>query len=285
MSRRCRRFLMPGLAAVAVTIGSIAFAADVLTQFRLTEEDAHQSVFDSLWHGTPDGAGPAPSIFRTLAPQARATAVTAAAAFVRAYCESNTFREQYAAKRQAERPPDMPDTTAAKVDMDKQTAEMDKAMAETKAALANMPPEMRKMMEAAMKEAGAAGNDLDGQLSGLQKEMKKGAKEQKAALAETDAKLAEARLNAKQFDQTYPASPEAFIAGRLREFLALSATVPAEAALVRRSDKMVFADPALESKPEQWKQLYRAGKPSVDAARQSATAWLAAPDNKPVMSR
>ena len=136
MSRGCRRFLMPGLAAVAVTIGSIAYAADVLTQFRLTEEDAHQGVFDSLWRGTPDSGGPAPSIFRGLAPQARATAVTAAAAFVRAFCESDTFRTSYAAKRQAERPPDMPETTGAKVDVDKSTAKMDASMAEARAAMA-----------------------------------------------------------------------------------------------------------------------------------------------------
>ena len=128
-----------GLAVVAVTIGSIAYAADVLEQFRLTEEDAHQGVFDSLWSGAPAGAGSAPSIFRTLAPQARATAVTAAAAFVRAYCESDAFRQSYAARRQAERPPDMPETTGAKADLDKSMAKMDESMAETRAALANLP--------------------------------------------------------------------------------------------------------------------------------------------------
>jgi hypothetical protein len=267
---------MPVLAAVVVTIGSVTFGADVLTQFRLTEEDAQQEVFDSLWGGTPGSAGPAPSIFRTLAPEARATAVTAAAAFIRAYCESDTFRTSYAARRQAERPPDLPETTAARADLDKETAKMDEAMAETRAALANMPPEMRKMMEETMKAAGAGGGDLDSQLAELQKQGQTGIKEQKAAQAKSDARLAEARLNAKQFDERYPASPEKFIAARLREFLALAATVPADAALVRRGGKMVFADPALESKPEYWKRLYRAGRPSVDAARTAATTWLAA---------
>jgi hypothetical protein len=275
MSRRVRRFLMPALAVVAVTVGSIAVAADILTQFRLTEEDAQQSVFESLWRGAPDSFGAAPSIFRTLSPQARATAVTAAATLVRTYCESEAFREQYAAKRQAERPPDVPDTTAARGDIDKQTREMEKSMAETRAAMANMPPEMRKMMEAAMKQAGADGADLDAQLAGLQKETGKAMKEQKAAQSKADARIAEARLNTKEFDARYPANPENFVAGRLREFLDLSATVPADAALVRRGGKMVFADPALESKPESWKQLYRAGKPAVDAARTAATAWLA----------
>ena len=275
MSRRFRRFLVHGLVGVAVAIGSLASAAEVLTQFRLTNEDAQRSVFDTLWSGTPDSFGPAPSIFRTLAPQARAAAVTAAAAFVRAYAESDTFREQYAAKRGTERPADLPDTTAARTDVDKQTKEMEKAMAETRAALANMPPEMRKMMEAAMKEAGAGGADLDAQLAEVQKEANKAMKEQKAAQTKADAQLAEARLNAQQFDQRYPVNPDAFIAGRLREFLALSSTVPADVPLVRRNGKMVFVDPALESKPEMWKQLYRAGQPSVDAARDAATAWLA----------
>ena len=153
---------------------------------------------------------------------------------------------------------------------------MDKAMAETRAALANMPPEMRKMMEETMKAAGAGGGDLDSQLAEVQKQGQTAMKEQKAAQAKSDAKVAEARLNAKQFDERYPANPEKFIAARLREFLALSATVPADAALVRRGGKMVFADPALESKPEYWKRLYRAGRPSVDAARAAATTWLAA---------
>ena len=279
MSRRFR-FLVPGLVSVAVAVGSLSLAADVLTQFRLTDEDAHRSVFDTLWRGTPDSFGPAPSIFRTLSPQARAVAVTAAAAVVRAYAESDTFREEYAAQRRAERPADLPDTTAARTDIDKQTKEMEKAMADTRAALANMPPEMRKMMEAAMKEAGAGGKDLDAQMASVQKEAAKSAKEQKAAQAKADATLAQARVDAKQFDERYPVNPEVFIAGRLREFLALSATVPVEAALVRRDGKMVFVDPALESKPVMWKQLYRAGRPSVDAARDAATAWLTTLDRQ-----
>ena len=174
----------------------------------------------------------------------------------------------------------MPETTGAKADIDKQTAQMDKAMAEAKAAMANMPPEMRKMMEATMKQAGAEGADLDSQLAELQKEGQKGMKETKAAQVKADAKLAEARLNAKQFDQRYPASPDKFIAGRLREFLALSATVPADAALVRRGDKMVFVDPALESKPEVLEATLSRGHASVDAARAAATSWLATLDRK-----
>jgi hypothetical protein len=43
----------------------------------------------------------------------------------------------------------------------------------------------------------------------LQKETNKAMKELEAAQTKADAKLAQARLNAKQFDQRYPANPEA----------------------------------------------------------------------------
>ena len=108
--------------------------------------------------------------------------------------------------------------------------------------------------------------DLDSQLAGLQKEGKKGINEQKAAQEKSDARLAEARVNSKQFDERYPANPEKFIAGRLREFLSLSDTVPADAALVRRGGKMVFVDTALESKPEYLEAALSRG-PSIGGRR------------------
>ena len=37
---------------------------------------------------------------------------------------------------------------------------------------------------------------------------------------------------------------------------------------------MRFADNSLESKPEQWKLYYRAGKEPVEAARAFASDWL-----------
>ncbi len=269
---RARQVLLSGLAVIAMA-GSVAFAADILSQFRLTEEDAQTGVFETIWRGAPDGTGSTPSIFRALSPDARATAVTAAAAFVRAYCESDAFRERYAAMRQSERPPDVPAMTHANVD--KQAAQTKKAMDDTRAAMANMPPEVRKMMEAAMQEAGQGTTNIDAQLAQVEKGIGAGVQQQKAAQAKASTDIAARQRSAKEFDETYPANPEEFIAKRLRAFLDLSATVPADAALARRGSKMVFADPVLEKKPESWKQLYRAGKLSLDAARAAATAWLA----------
>ncbi len=82
--------------------------------------------------------------------------------------------------------------------------------------------------------------------------------------------------------QASPGDGRSVVAKRLREFLALSATVDFGAKLVpcRNSARSCFADPTYEGKPGDWKKLYRAGKAPVDAARAFATRWLAEIEKK-----
>lgn len=81
-----------------------------------------------------------------------------------------------------------------------------------------------------------------------------------------------------KWEQDYPPEYRAAIAKRLREFLALSATVDFGAKLVPCKNSWqrhsCFADPTYEKKADEWKRCYRAGKQPVDAARTFATAWL-----------
>ena len=78
------------------------------------------------------------------------------------------------------------------------------------------------------------------------------------------------QLNKSEDEKKIPADPQEMIKKRLQEFLALSATVDFEA----RLNGTVFANPEYESKSDQWKMCYRAGKPVIDAAREEAEAWL-----------
>jgi hypothetical protein len=61
---------------------------------------------------------------------------------------------------------------------------------------------------------------------------------------------------------------------RLRRFLDVSRDVVYDAQIVEKQGKKVFADPALEAKPSEWKMCFRAGKPATDAARTFAQRWL-----------
>ena len=77
-----------------------------------------------------------------------------------------------------------------------------------------------------------------------------------------------------QFDKVIPSDPRVLIASRLRRFLDLSKDVDYSATLVERDKKMRFADPALESKPRDWKLCFRAGKGATDTGRAFAQKWL-----------
>lgn len=277
MTRRFRTSLW-ALALAVATAGVYAGAQDILAQFNLEAEEAHDGVFDSVWSGRPSGFESASSVFRRLSPEARAAAVAAAATAIRAYCGTADFRERYAQAREARRPI-VPQTTSAAA-VDKQMAEAQKALEQTQAAMANMPPEMRKMMEAMMKEAGGGEVDLDSQFAEANKDLKKGAEEQKVTQAKLAREAEQKKAEQQAFDKRYPADANAFIAGRLRDLLAELATIPDDAVLVKRSGSMVFADPMLESKSDYWKQLFRAGAPARQAARTAATSWLQAIEGK-----
>jgi hypothetical protein len=81
-----------------------------------------------------------------------------------------------------------------------------------------------------------------------------------------------------RWEDQYPADFRAAIKKRLREFLALSATVDFGATLVPCRDSSrhlsCIADPTYEKKPAEWKRCYRAGKQPVEAARTFAANWL-----------
>ncbi len=66
------------------------------------------------------------------------------------------------------------------------------------------------------------------------------------------------------------------MAARLKQFLADTADIPAQPAMITVDARHTrFADAKFESKNDFWKRCFRAGKPAVDAARAAAQSWLA----------
>jgi hypothetical protein len=254
--------LVAALAAPVVTV-----ASDVLAQFRLSRAAAETHVFDSVWN---DGLGYFGGVrtFKALSAEARATAVTAAAAFARAYCETDAFRARYAKERDASRPaPLAPFKTWAETQAE-QKAKFDKSLAEMRANATKAAPEIRKMLEETADSLVTQQQAMDRDAA-LQAQMKKGHE------MSNEMKRQAWEKSVKDFEQKHPEDPNKVIAARLRGFLAMSSDVPATAELVERDGKLRFADRKLEGKSYAWKQLFRAGKPAVDAARTAATEWLA----------
>ena len=82
--------------------------------------------------------------------------------------------------------------------------------------------------------------------------------------------MVQQQLNKGDDEKKMPSDPNELIKKRLQEFLSVSATVNFDAKLIGTT----FADPAYESKSQQWKACYRAGREVIAAAREEAQTWL-----------
>lgn len=78
----------------------------------------------------------------------------------------------------------------------------------------------------------------------------------------------------QRWEKEYPTNLNLLLKLKLNEFLRLTSDIDYNAKLEPHYNKMIFSNPALEAKDEFWKACFRAGKPTVDAARAYAQQWL-----------
>jgi hypothetical protein len=81
-------------------------------------------------------------------------------------------------------------------------------------------------------------------------------------------------LAMQEMEGVWPTDHRVLIAGRLRHFLDVTKDVAYDAKLIEKDGRKMFADPANEARPKEWKMCFRAGKPATDAARAFAQKWL-----------
>jgi hypothetical protein len=249
------------LCVTAMTV----IAQDHLATLGISEGRAKEAVFDSFMAGTVSLAGK-PAAFIALPPQGRVALVNFALTLARTFAESDDFKRRYADHREANGPDPLPEAQTADEIFKKQRAGFENQVSEMKKLFDQITPEQRATLE-----AGWA--DMRRQLD----EMEKGERRQQieALLQQQRDQLTRERdLAMQELDKTYPADPRALVAMRLRRFLDVTSDVDYGAALVEKGTKRVFADPALEARPAEWKLAFRAGKPATDAARTFAQKWL-----------
>lgn len=261
-----------GVTAVCVTT---LIAQDVLATLGVRPNEAKVSLFEVLSKGSMyDNA--AKTAFVKVAAEARVALVNGALAWAKEYTESPEFAKRYATTRtQAEPRLSMGRKWTAEEELTRRQALLDQRIAAEKKRL-DVPPSTRQTPERQQ-----ADRDFT----------EKRIKNMEADRARYDDPIARAELRKPleaedqrykeeraRWEEDYPADFRVAVAKRLRGFLALSATVDFGAKLVpcRNSwqHHTCFADPANEKKPQEWKRCYRAGQPSVEAARAFATNWL-----------
>lgn len=266
---RLRAVLVSSALVAAASSAILLAQADVFATLGSSEAQVREQVFDSFLGGSvyPHGAAKA---FRSAGADARASMVKAVVGFARRYTESADFAKRYATHRSEQKPPAAgPAKTGGQMQAEQRKA-LEEAIANAKKMAAQMPS-MKADMDAMAKQ-------LQAQLDQMAKD--EGARKQLDQLAAQvgEAEAAEQKRKLAEWEKRYPADPKVLVAARLREFLDMSATVDFAAATAPTKDgrSIRFVNAAYEAKDSQWKMMYRAGKPEVEAARALAKEWLQA---------
>ncbi len=246
---------------------AVSFAQGALGSLGVKEDEAKRQ---TVWSVT-SGRVPislAAKAFKAADSSARTSLVQGALAWIKAYTESPAFKADYEKQRMADKPAPPKARDSIDNELAKQKAERNKNLDEMRKNVAKMPPDMRPKMEATVKqmEEMYAKQDANPQMASM---MRQNLEAQRAA----EDKAFQDRV--AQHEKRYPADPRILIAQRLQAFLDASKDVDFNAQLyAAEQGKKKFVNAAYESKPENWKICYRAGKPAVDAARTFAAAWL-----------
>jgi hypothetical protein len=251
-------------ALLCVTLGA-AGAQDHLATLGISEGRAREAVFDSFMSDAVSIAGK-PAAFVAMPPAARVALVNFALNLARTFAESDEFKRRYADHREANGPEPLPEPQTVDAIFAKQRVGFENQVAEMRKLFDQITPEQRATLEAGWKQ-------MRDQFDAMEKgELRK---QIEASLTSERADLVRQREAAlKDFEKIYPADPRALVAARLRHFLDVTKDVDFTAALVDKDKKKVFADPALEARPAEWKMCFRAGKPATDTARAFAQRWL-----------
>jgi len=250
---------------ICVTVGAAA-AQDHLGTLGISEGRAKEAVFDSFMSDAVSLAGK-PAAFVALPPAARVALVNFALNLARTFVDSDDFKRRYADHREANGPEPLPEEQTADSVLAKQRAGFETQVTDMRKMFDQITPEQRATLEEGW-------TDMREQLTAMENGEKR--KELDGMLKRQRADQVRQRNEAlREFEKTYPADHRTLVAMRLRHFLEATSDVAYDAQLVDQDKKKVFANEALEGKPDEWKMAFRAGKPATDVARAFSQKWLA----------
>ncbi|MDO8679168.1 MAG: hypothetical protein Q7R30_11485 [Acidobacteriota bacterium] len=257
------------LVLFAIISATAVAQADVFATLGSNETEAREQIFSSFSSGFVTPAGTA-EVFKVATAEGRAAIVRAVIAFARSYSTSADFTRRYATFRDDQKPA----APEAGKSGDQLRAEQRQGL---EAGIANAQ-KMAKERPAMKKDMDHLAAELKKQLAQLGKDKTLNKQVDETLKQANQGLAAQYQIKVVAWEKKYPADPKAIVVLRLKEFLAESATVDfaAKTALSKENKKQVFINPDYELKPMQWKMMYRAGKPAVEAARAAAQDWLKA---------
>lgn len=275
---------MPGhvyrLAARCAALFSLAVAAaaaaDPIGDAGLKDSDVQQAALESF----ANGYASIPGGLRRLGPDARAAFVRAAGKLAIAYSKTDAFKRDYAAWWEEHKPKlELISTQDLQEENERAKADYAKSQSDLDNIAANFEAQRGQLKQAGMSDA-----QIDQMIAQARQTQQQVAQMRQSGqipsgpqlMSEQDRQQQNAERQQEyqerlaKFQAEHPSDPREAIRRELNRFLQVSASVDFNARVANGR----FVDPAYQSKDEDWKRCYRAGKPAVDAAREVAQNWL-----------
>ncbi len=254
---------------VSIVVMSFTFVAGFLETLKITADQAHMAIWDSFSYG--NYAGPTSPEYHNFSKTVQLAMIKEIGAFAKAYSQTDDFKKRYAEHREGKKPV-APEPYQSTADMRKKMHEsLANNIKDIEGKLSTYTGDTRKAVEQALVMLKQQLKENDDPKNPMY------SAEMEATIKKAyDDRVKDYQREVAEWQAQNPESPHNLIKQRLTEFLQLSSTVDFSAKLQKGSDnKMVFVNPEYESKDENWKYIYRAGKEATDAARAIATQWLA----------
>lgn len=185
------------------------------------------------------------------------------------YLNSDGFRKEYELNRKNSMPHEPQPVVRTKEELRAaKIAETEKSLKETQENAKKLGPDMAKAMQSTIDMLKKNIEDYKNPKSEIIDSYYQGEVDN----AEREKK--HYRDDLARWQKDYPADFRDLLKMRLQRFLDISATVDFNAALKQVGNKMKFVKAEYEAKPNDWKQIYRAGNDVISMARTFAEQWI-----------
>lgn len=188
--------------------------------------------------------------------------------YTKNYTTSEEFKDGYQLFREKAMPekPELVNSDAALIE---QINQYKKTISETEKSYNDASPEIREIINEGLVSLKTQLKDLENPKSDMAKIIIQG--------AELNNRNSMDRYisDLKEWEESFPADHDEFLKSRLELFLELTNDIDFAAELKEGyNGKKKFVNPLYESKPAEWKKVFRAGKEATETAREFAQQWL-----------
>ncbi|MDO6434914.1 hypothetical protein Q4E93_30150 [Flavitalea sp. BT771] len=242
-------------------------AEDIWKRLGINRQEGMEKVKESFISGYLHHEGV--SNVKNLALSDRAAVAKDLLTFSKQYLASPTFKVEYDKMRTASHPIEPTDHTQTKEQVrQKEIDEIKKAIVNMEAVGKTLPADQQKNFQASIEMYRKTIKDYQDPNNKIIDGMYRNQLDQRQR------DLNHFKEEMKRWETEYPADVKLFVKGRLQHYLDVAGTVDFSAALVEKYGKKRFVNPVYQSKNDEWKMIFRAGKDVYEQTKVFAEQWI-----------